>query len=74
MLGAGRINKEDSIDYTVGIILNKKIGDKVNKDDVLAYIHVNNELVIEEAKKRILNAYTITKEKVDVEGYILEII
>ena len=32
-LGAGRIRKEDNIDNAVGIILNKKVSDKVKKDD-----------------------------------------
>lgn len=34
-LGAGRLNKEDMIDYSVGIVLNKTIGDKVNINDTL---------------------------------------
>lgn len=34
-LGAGRLNKEDKIDYSVGIVLNKTIGDKVNINDTL---------------------------------------
>lgn len=34
-LGAGRINKEDEIDYSVGIVLNKLVGDKVNVGDTL---------------------------------------
>lgn len=34
-LGAGRINKEDKIDYSVGVVLNKLIGDKVNVGDTL---------------------------------------
>lgn len=34
-LGAGRLNKEDTIDYSVGIVLNKVIGDKVNINDTL---------------------------------------
>ena len=38
-LGAGRLNKEDKIDYTVGIILNKNIGDKVNINDTLFTIY-----------------------------------
>ena len=33
-LGAGRINKEDSIDYDVGIILDKKVGDYVSTGDL----------------------------------------
>ena len=34
-LGAVRLNKEDTIDYSVGIVLNKVIGDKVNINDTL---------------------------------------
>ena len=42
-LGGGRIRKEDEIDSSVGIILNKKIGDNVNPKDIVAYIHANDE-------------------------------
>ena len=42
-LGAGRATKDSIIDLTVGIVLNKKRGDKVNKGDVIAYIHSNKE-------------------------------
>ena len=42
-LGGGRYKKEDKIDYTVGIEMNKKIGDFVNVGDPLLYIHANNE-------------------------------
>ncbi len=33
MLGAGRLTKEDDIDLAVGIVLNKKIGDKVEEGE-----------------------------------------
>ena len=42
-LGAGRINKEDEIDNSVGIVLAKKTGDFVKKNEILAYIHSNDE-------------------------------
>ena len=42
-LGAGRMRKEDNIDYSAGIVLNKKVGEKVKKNDILAYVHSNNE-------------------------------
>ena len=38
ILGAGRVKKEDSIDYSVGIELNKKIGDYVKQDETLAIV------------------------------------
>lgn len=43
MLGAGRQTKEDDIDLSVGIVLNKKVGDSVNKGDSLLTIHSNQE-------------------------------
>lgn len=58
-LGAGRINKEDEIDPSVGIILNKKVGDKVSKDDVLAYIYANDENKLNEARNRLMEIYKI---------------
>lgn len=58
-LGAGRKNKEDNIEPNVGIILNKKIGDIIKEQDVLAYIYANNEEKLKEAQKRILEIYKI---------------
>ena len=58
-LGAGRATKESKIDLAVGIVLNKKRSDKVNKGDVLAYIHSNNRNNIEKTKKDILKNITI---------------
>lgn len=43
-IGAGRAVKEDSIDHAVGIVLNKKCGDFVEINDILAYIHLNHNL------------------------------
>ncbi len=58
-LGAGRIKKEDKIDQTVGIILNKKIGDNVQEQDFLAYICSNDKQKLIEAENRILKIYKI---------------
>ena len=45
-LGAGRMSKEDAIDYTVGIVLNKHVGDVVNVDDTLCTLYVNNDIEV----------------------------
>ncbi len=42
VLGAGRDKKDDKIDYSVGILLTKKIGDRVEKDEIIAKIYANN--------------------------------
>ena len=61
-LGAGRATKESVIDLAVGIVLNKKRGEKIEKGDVLAYIHSNKEEKIEKAKNDILKNIVITDE------------
>lgn len=54
-LGAGRIKKEDKIDMSVGIVLNKKVNDFVEQDETLATIYANDEekckTAVEELKK-----------------------
>ena len=54
-MGAGRIKKEDKIDMSAGIIVNKKVGDYVKENEILAYIHTNNENIIKEAIEKIQN-------------------
>ncbi|MEE3604525.1 pyrimidine-nucleoside phosphorylase [Bacillus altitudinis] len=43
ILGAGRATKEDDIDLSVGIMLNKKVGDRVEKGESLVTLHANRE-------------------------------
>ena len=74
LLGGGRETKESKIDLTVGLILNKKRGDAVQKGDVLATIHAYDREKFEQAKERLRNAYTIVREEVDKEEIIKEII
>ncbi|MBR0033780.1 MAG: pyrimidine-nucleoside phosphorylase [Bacilli bacterium] len=42
-LGAGRETFDDVIDMSAGIVLSKKVGDKVKKGDVLCTVHTNVE-------------------------------
>ncbi|NNU84081.1 pyrimidine-nucleoside phosphorylase [Geobacillus sp. BMUD] len=50
-LGAGRAKKEDTIDLAVGIVLHKKIGDRVQKGEALATIHSNRPDVLDVKEK-----------------------
>ena len=63
-LGAGRISKEDSIDYDVGIILDKKVGDYVKEGDILGRIDYNNKEI---DINRFRNCYTYSLEKIKVD-------
>ena len=58
-LGGGRTRKEDKIDSSVGIILNKKIGDNVTQKDIVAYIHANDEEKGREAVEKLKKIYKI---------------
>ena len=73
-LGAGRIKKEDKIDISAGIIVNKKVGDYTKKEDIVAILYSNSKEKIEEAKEMINQAITITDKKVEKEKMILGII
>ena len=61
VLGAGRESKEDSIDYSAGIILTKKRGDKVAKGDVLAHLYAASEKKMHEADAILQEAIKITE-------------
>ena len=73
-LGAGRIKKEDIIDFSVGITLEKKIGDIVKKGEILAYIHSNDEEKGNEIVNDVLDAYVITDEFVEKKKNILYVV
>ena len=59
LLGAGRATKEDKIDLAVGLMLRKKVGDKVEKGDTLVTIHSNRENV-EDVKTKIYENISIS--------------
>ncbi len=73
-LGAGRVKKEDGIDYAVGIWLEKKIGDQIKDGDILAYVHANDEEKGKQAVEDLKQAYNIVQNPVQMEKYILDII
>lgn len=73
-LGAGRLKKEDKINDKVGIIINKKIGDKVNVGDVLGFIHSDDIEVGNNAVKEMQNCYEFSNEYVEKQKHILGII
>lgn len=70
-LGAGRLNKDDQIDLTVGIVLKHKVGDYVEKDEPLAEIYYNSKQI---TNQELLSCYNITKEKPKTPKLIIDII
>lgn len=59
ILGAGRATKEDTIDLAVGLMLRKKVGDKVEKGESLVTIYSNREDV-ENVKAKIYENITVS--------------
>ncbi|WP_416326508.1 pyrimidine-nucleoside phosphorylase [[Eubacterium] hominis] len=72
-LGAGRMVKEDTIDPAVGIVLNKKDGDYVEKGDILAFVHINRPLP-EHWLEDFYGAFHFTKEVVEKSDLIHKVI
>jgi len=59
VLGGGRETKDSAIDLSVGVVLNKKVGDYVNQGESLAVVHASDASRAEEAKKLLLGCYDI---------------
>lgn len=74
ILGAGRVTKDDIIDYSAGIILHKKTGDKVKKGDVLAELHTNNEGKLKDAEKLFLSALSFSDKEPEKNSLIYKTI
>ncbi len=79
ILGGGRETKESAIDLSVGIVLEKKVGDMVKAGETLAYLHGNSRggdsrAKMDAAKERLLNAYLIGNEKKEPTPVIIDII
>ncbi len=67
ILGAGRTSKDGAVDLSIGIYLNKKIGDKVKTGEALAVFHSDGDNEkIKAAKARFLKAYTIRPDRGDL--------
>lgn len=74
ILGGGRETKESIIDLSVGIVLNKKVGDRVENGDILAYIHANDEDKLKACRERLLPAYQIGDDHTEKSKVIKQII
>ena len=72
-LGGGRETKEDDIDPNVGIILNKKVGDYVEKGDTLLNIYRNKQIT-EDILTLLDDAYILVDEVVAIPRTIQKII
>lgn len=74
VLGAGRASKEDSVDYSAGIVLGKKTGDYVKAGDVLATLYTNNKQSLEAARNMYLEALSFSDIKPEAKPLIYKVI
>ena len=56
-LGAGRAKKNDPIDHTVGIIIHRRVGDRVARGETLATIHANDPATLSLVRERLQHAF-----------------
>jgi pyrimidine-nucleoside phosphorylase len=62
LLGAGRVTKDSLIDYTAGITLKKKVGQKVEKGETIAVLYTSNKELFDTSMTTFLEAVTIREE------------
>ena len=64
-LGGGRETKESEIDLSVGILINKKVGDSVKKGEKIAALYANDEAKLAAAIDELTQAYSYSQTPVD---------
>jgi len=73
-LGAGRETVDSRIDPSVGILLNKKIGDPVEKGEPLCTVFYNRAAKFESVRQRLLEAFLIAPDRVEPPPLIKRIV
>jgi pyrimidine-nucleoside phosphorylase len=63
-LGAGRMTKDDSIDLSAGIMLNKKMGDFARKGETIAVVHANDRQKLSQVLPDILSSIQMAEKPV----------
>ncbi len=71
-IGAGRKKLEDELNYATGAELFKKIGDQIDKGEVIGFLHCDDISMIDSTIKRIKDSYIITEEIIPKEKIILD--
>jgi pyrimidine-nucleoside phosphorylase len=74
MIGAGRDKKDDAIDPAVGIILEVKVGEKVDAGSVLCRLYYTKEDRVEEAADMVEDAFRVSGNKPNPRELILEVV
>ena len=73
-LGGGRVDKESSIDLSVGVVLEKKVGDRVEAGESLAVIHASSQEKAEEAAELLKQCFTFSEKPAPRPAFIKDIV
>ena len=73
-LGGGRATKDSEIDLSVGLVLHKKVGDKVESGESLATIHASSREKAEEAARLLKNCFELSRRPVEHSSFIKAIV
>jgi pyrimidine-nucleoside phosphorylase/thymidine phosphorylase len=74
MIGAGRNTKEESIDPAVGVILEVKVGQKIDSGSILCRIYHTSDEHLAEAAELVEDAFKISNQPVEERDLILEVV
>ncbi len=73
-LGGGRVTKDSAIDLSVGVVLHKKVGDRVEPGESLATIHASDERKAAEAAELLKKCYTLSQSPVEKAPFIKAVV
>jgi thymidine phosphorylase len=74
MIGAGRATKDDSIDPAVGVILEVKVGQKIDAGGILCRIYHTSDEHLSDASELLEDAFKISNQAVEERDLILEVV
>lgn len=72
LLGAGRARVDSKIDPAVGLILNKKVGDRIEKGETFGTLHVNDEANLEKATALVRGAFQVVEDAPEIPPLVVD--
>jgi pyrimidine-nucleoside phosphorylase len=73
-LGGGRQRKGDQIDPAVGIVLERKVGERVERGDILATLHTRTARDVEQVRARLMDTWSFTTSVAPAPPLVYEIV
>ena len=70
-LGAGRLRKEDKVDHSAGLVIQRQVGDRVAADDPLAWVSAPTSELAEKVTPRLRAAWKLSTHEVRRPPHVL---